>query len=121
MVATTARRARKVRHARVRRRIKGTAERPRLCVFRSLLHVQAQICDDTTGHVLAAASTMETAVQGEVKGKRKTEQSRVVGALVAHRALEKGVSLVVFDRGGYRYHGRVKAMAEAAREGGLKF
>ena len=121
MVATTAGQARRVRHARVRRRIKGTAERPRLCVFRSLNHVQAQICNDTTGHVLVAASTMEASVRGEVKGKRKTEQSRLVGALVAQRALEKSVSQVVFDRGGYRYHGRVKAMAEAAREGGLKF
>ncbi|MDP6101009.1 MAG: 50S ribosomal protein L18 [Dehalococcoidia bacterium] len=121
MVTTTAGRARRVRHARVRRRIRGTAERPRLCVFRSLKHVQAQLCDDTTGRVLVAASTMEAYVREEAKGKRKTEQSRLVGALMAQRALKKSVSQVVFDRGGYRYHGRVKAVAEAAREGGLKF
>lgn len=121
MVATTAREARRVRHLRVRRRVKGTVERPRLCVYRSLSHIQAQVCDDTTGHVLVAVSTVEPAVRGEVEGKPKTEQARLVGALVARRALEKGVVKVVFDRGGYQYQGRVRALAEAAREGGLKF
>ncbi|MEK7848373.1 MAG: 50S ribosomal protein L18 [Chloroflexota bacterium] len=121
MVATTAREARRVRHLRVRRRVQGTADRPRLCVFRSLKHIQAQVCDDASGRVLAAASTVEAAVRGEAQGKPKTEQARLVGALVARRALEKGVAQVVFDRGGYRYHGRVRAVAEAAREGGLKF
>lgn len=92
-----------------------------MCVFRSLRHVNAQICDDATGHVLVAASTLEPSLRAEVRGKAKTEQARIVGALVAGRALEKGVGQVVFDRGGYRYHGRVKALAEAARKGGLKF
>ncbi len=121
MAAKTAWQGRRVRHLRVRGRVKGTAARPRLCVFRSLRHVSAQICDDAMGHVLAAASTVEPSLRVEVRGKPKTEQARLVGALVASRALEKGVGLVVFDRGGYRYHGRVKALAEAARKGGLKF
>ncbi len=121
MAAKTAWQARRVRHRRVRCRVKGTAQRPRLCVFRSLRHVHAQVCDDATGHVLAAASTLESSLREEAHGKPKTVQARLVGALVAGRALEKGVAQVVFDRGGYRYHGRVKALAEAAREGGLKF
>lgn len=113
--------ARRLRHARVRRSVKGTAERPRLYVFRSLKHVQAQVYDDSSGRVLAAASTVEPAVRENAKGKPKSEQARLVGAQIASRAREKGISSVVFDRGGYQYHGRVKALAEAAREGGLKF
>ena len=121
MVTATAWHARRIRHLRVRRRVKGTPERPRLCVFRSLKHIYAQVCDDTTGRVLVAASTVDRELRDQVKGKPKKEQARLVGALVARRALEKGIGQVVFDRGGYKYHGRVQALAEAAREGGLKF
>ncbi len=109
------------RHARVRAKISGTPARPRLSVFRSLNHVYAQVIDDTAGHTLAAASTLDPALKGELDGKNKTARSGLVGALVAKRALDKGVSEVAFDRGGRQYHGRVKALAEAAREAGLKF
>jgi large subunit ribosomal protein L18 len=98
-------------HRRIRKRVRGTAERPRLSVFRSLQHIYAQVIDDTRGHTLAAASSLEEGVAG----------ARVVGRLVAERALAKGIRRVVFDRGGYLYHGRVKALAEAAREAGLEF
>ncbi len=107
------------RHQRSRTRIHGTPERPRLSVFRSLNHIYAQLIDDQAGHTLAAASSLEVAVQ-EAKGK-KTEQARQVGRLVARRAIERGIKLAVLDRGGYRYHGRVKALAEGARESGLQF
>jgi large subunit ribosomal protein L18 len=102
----------------VRVRISGTPERPRLSIFRSLQHIHVQVIDDTIGHTLAAASSLE----GEVReaGGKKADQARLVGKLLARRALERGVNQVVFDRGGYRYHGRVKALAEAAREAGLK-
>jgi len=112
---------RKRRHLRIRKRVKGTPERPRLSVFRSLRHIYAQIIDDTTGHTLASASTLDPELRDKVKGLRKTEASRLVGELVAQRALERGITRVVFDRGGYLYHGRVKALAEGAREAGLEF
>lgn len=112
--------ARKQRKARVRKRISGTTERPRLNVFRSLSHIYAQVIDDTKGITLASASSLDATIR-EVKDKNKTEQATLVGKLVAERATDAGVSTVVFDRGGYKYHGRVKALAEAAREGGLKF
>lgn len=107
------------RHKRVRAEITGTPERPRLNVFRSLSHIYAQVIDDSVGHTLAAASSLEAAIR-EVGGK-KQDEARLVGELVARRALEQGIRQVVFDRGGYRYHGRVKALAEAARQAGLQF
>jgi len=105
----------------VRKRVKGTPERPRLCVFRSLNHVYAQVVDDASGRTLACASTIDEAMKADSDHKTKTEQAALVGKLVGQRAQEKGISSVVFDRGGYRYHGRIKALAEAARESGLRF
>jgi len=112
---------RKKRHQRVRKRIFGTSARPRLNVYRSLKHIYAQVIDDERGHTLAAASTLDPALRPRLKGLKKTEQARLVGELVAKRALARGIEQVVFDRGGYRYHGRVRALAEGAREGGLQF
>jgi len=116
-----ARAARKRRHMRVRKKIRGTAERPRLCVFRSLNHVYAQVVDDNLGHTLVSASTLEREVRSDVEGKVKAEAAQLVGKLVAERAVEKGITKVVFDRGGYKYHGRVKVLAETARKVGLVF
>lgn len=113
--------ARERRHRRVRAKVQGVQERPRLNVYRSSKHIYAQVIDDGAGHTLAAASSMEPAVAGEVKGKNKTEQAAVVGKTVAERAKDAGIKQVVFDRGGFQYHGRVKALAEAAREAGLDF
>lgn len=113
--------ARQRRHARVRRRVSGTPACPRLCVFRSLKHIQAQIIDDTQGHTLVSASTMDPEVRTRLNDQDKTAQAEIVGETLAGRALAAGVDRVVFDRGGYRYHGRVKALAEAARKGGLTF
>ena len=113
--------ARNRRHSRVRAKVIGTASRPRLCLFRSLDHIYAQVIDDSKGHTLASASTLEPELKGEAQGKAKTAEAEIVGSLVAKRALSKGISQVVFDRGGYKYHGRVKALAEAARQAGLKF
>ncbi|HOA23730.1 MAG: 50S ribosomal protein L18 [Aggregatilineales bacterium] len=113
--------ARARRHFRVRKKVYGTPERPRLNVFRSDKHIYAQVIDDTVGHTLAAASTVDSELVDQVKGKTKTEQAKLVGALVAQRAQEKGIKAVVFDRGGYKYHGRVQALADAAREAGLEF
>lgn len=106
-------------HIRIRKRVQGTAERPRLAVFRSLNHIYAQVIDDRTGRTLAAASTAEKSV--EVKSGGNVEAAKVVGKLVAERAKQAGINAVVFDRGGFLYHGRVKALADAAREGGLEF
>ncbi len=117
----TARRLRLVRHARVRKTVLGTTERPRLCVFRSLNHIHAQIIDDTMGHTLVSASTLEPDGKRQEDRKSKSERSRLVGTTIAQRALKNGITKIVFDRGGYKYHGRVKALAEAAREGGLAF
>jgi large subunit ribosomal protein L18 len=114
--ARAKREARLRRHNRVRRRVVGTGERPRLAVFRSNRHIYAQIIDDTAGRTLAAATSMALPGEG---GKR--EDAKRVGAELARRARQAGVTAVVFDRGGYRYHGRVQALAEAAREGGLDF
>src|SRR5690242_10862784 len=105
-------------HRRIRKKISGSAERPRLAVFRSVKHIYAQVIDDATGHTVAAASSNEKGASfngGNVAGAKE------VGRLVAERAKEKGIKSVVFDRGGYLYHGRVKALADAAREGGLEF
>ncbi len=113
--------ARLRRHARVRVKVQGTAAKPRLCVFRSLNHIYAQVIDDSARHTLVAASTLAPDIRGELNGKAKTERAGLVGLLVAKQARSKGISQVVFDRGGYQYHGRVKALAEAARKEGLKF
>lgn len=113
--------ARARRHAHIRRRVHGTPERPRLNVFRSLNHIYAQVIDDSAGMTLAAASTIDKEVRERLDGLKKTEQASIVGQVVAERALAKGVNKVVFDRGGYKYHGRVKALAEAARKAGLEF
>lgn len=112
---------RKIRHLRIRKEISGTAERPRLSVYRSARHIYAQIIDDTVGHTLVSASTLEKEIREQVKDMTKSEQASLVGRLIAQRALEKGITKVVFDRGGFKYHGRVKALADAAREAGLEF
>jgi large subunit ribosomal protein L18 len=113
--------ARLRRHARVRAKIKGTSEVPRLCVFRSPNHIYAQVIDDSQGCTLAAASTLDAEVKNEANGKTKTGKSGLVGTLLAKRAKSKGIKTVAFDRGGFKYHGRVKALADAARQEGLKF
>ena len=115
----TTRAARVRRHERVRRRIEGTAEQPRLAVFRSNQHIYAQVIDDKAGRTLAAASDVEAAVRGDSGS--KSDHARRVGALVAQRMKEAGITSVVFDRGGFRYAGRVRALADAAREEGLVF
>jgi large subunit ribosomal protein L18 len=114
-------RLRRKRHRRVRYRVNGTAARPRLNVFRSLKHIYAQLVDDDAGHTLAAASTVEAPVRKDGKTGGNAEAAKAVGALIAERAKEKGIARVVFDRGGYKYHGRVKELADAARQGGLEF
>ena len=113
--------ARYRRHKRVRAKVEGTTSRPRLCVFRSLNHIYAQIIDDSQGHTLSSASTLDPEIKSEAVGKVKTDRARLVGSRLANRVLSKGINQVVFDRGGYKYHGRVKALAEAARQAGLKF
>lgn len=109
------------RHRRVRKTVQGSGDRPRLAVFRSNQHIYAQIIDDTQQQTLAAASTLEPSLKGELSSGATCEASQAVGKLVAERALAKGITKVVFDRGGKLYHGRVKALAEAAREAGLDF
>jgi large subunit ribosomal protein L18 len=113
--------ARYRRHRRVRGKIAGTAERPRLNVFRSVSEIYAQVIDDSAGRTLAAASSVDKELRERVKGLKKSEQAKIVGQVVAERARSKGVQAVVFDRGGYKYIGRVKALADGARESGLKF
>ncbi|MGH2633838.1 MAG: 50S ribosomal protein L18 [Tepidiformaceae bacterium] len=113
--------ARQRRHTRVRRTVSGTETRPRLNVFRSSSHIYAQVIDDIAGRTLAAASDTDKELAAQIAGKSKTERATVVGKAVAERAKAKGVELVVFDRGGYKYHGRVQALAAAAREAGLGF
>lgn len=114
--------ARQRRHERVRKTVSGTSVRPRLNVFRSLSHIYAQVIDDTTGHTLVSASSLEKEISS-LNGSETTKTTRAVavGKLVAERALAAGITEVVFDRGGYKYHGRVKALADASREAGLKF
>ena len=112
---------RKKRHARVRNKLSGTAARPRLCVYRSLNNIYAQVIDDVAGNTLVACSTKEKAVAARTEGKNKVEQAKIVGVELAKKATAKGIEEVVFDRGGYLYTGRVQALAEGAREGGLKF
>jgi large subunit ribosomal protein L18 len=113
--------ARKSRHARLRAKVNGTGHKPRLCVFRSLNHIYAQIIDDSKGHTLVSVSTLDKEIRNTVNGKNKTESAELIGNLVAKRALDKGIKSIVFDRGGYKYHGRIKALAEAARKAGLEF
>jgi large subunit ribosomal protein L18 len=113
--------ARKRRHLRVRKRLAGTTERPRLNVYRSLNHIYAQVIDDTTGATLTSASSLGAELSTNDEKQTKTEQAKLVGKRLAEQALKAGVSEVVFDRGGYKYHGRIKALAEASREAGLKF
>lgn len=121
MAAKTRAAARIRRHARVRKHISGTPDRPRLSVFRSLTGIYAQVIDDEAGKTLVSASSVDTELRGDMKGLKKVEQARLVGEAVAKRAKKAGITSVVFDRGGFRYTGRVKALADAAREGGLQF
>ncbi len=109
------------KHMRLRNRFAGTAERPRLAVFRSNNHMYAQIIDDTVGHTLVSASTVEKEVKAELEKTNNVDAAAYVGTVIAKRALEKGIDEVVFDRGGFLYHGKVQALADAAREAGLKF
>ncbi len=110
-----------IRHKRVRKNLSGTAKRPRLCVYRSLTNIYAQIIDDEKGVTLVSASTLDKEVAKELKGKNKTEQARLVGEIVGKRAIAKKIKAVVFDRGGYLYTGRVQAVADGARSAGLEF
>lgn len=110
---------RKQRHRRVRQNLRGTPDKPRLNVFRSLKHIYAQVVDDMAGHTLASASTLDPVVRERIDGMQPVEQAKVVGETVAKRCLEQGITKVVFDRGGYKYHGRIQAVAEGAREAGL--
>ena len=112
---------RKIRHRRVRQKVTGTASRPRLCVFRSLNHIRAQLVDDSMGQTLVSMSTLDAQVRGNSDENGKSKKAEVVGTLLAERALDRGIKKVVFDRGGYKYHGRIKALAEAARKAGLEF
>lgn len=113
--------ARVRRRKRVRKRVKGTPERPRLSVFRSLRHTYAQVIVDTTGQTIISASTLSKEIRGELKQTGNTEAAKKVGELIARKSIDKGIKMVVFDRDGYLYHGRVKALAEAARGNGLIF
>ncbi|MEP7137045.1 MAG: 50S ribosomal protein L18 [Chloroflexota bacterium] len=113
--------ARARRHARVRKNLSGSTQRPRLNVFRSLSGIYAQVIDDQAGHTLVSASTVDAELREKIKGMKKAEQAKLIGETVAKRAKSKGIESVVFDRGGYRYSGRVKALADGAREGGLQF
>ena len=109
------------RHMRVRKHVSGTADRPRVSVFRSLSQIYAQVIDDTAGRTLVAVSSVDKELRAKIAKMKKSDQAKEVGKALAQRARSKGISKVVFDRGGYRYHGRVKALAEAAREAGLQF
>jgi len=113
--------ARKRRHLRIRRKVFGTPEKPRLNVYRSLDEIYVQVIDDTEGHTLASASTIDSGLKKKLKGMTKKEKAKLVGQTIADRAKDKGIKSVVFDRGGFKYIGRVAALAEGARENGLKF
>jgi large subunit ribosomal protein L18 len=121
MTKSYTREARIRRHDRVREKVSGTGERPRLSVFRSVNHIYAQVIDDLQGKTLVTASTLDEEISKDTKKKNKTADAMMVGTLLAKRAAEKKITEVAFDRGGFKYHGRVKALAEAARKGGLKF
>jgi large subunit ribosomal protein L18 len=105
----------------VRKKVTGTSAQPRLCVYRSLRYIYAQVIDDSAGHTIVSASSVDPEVRSQINGKTKTESADIIGTVVAKRALDKGVKKVVFDRGGYKYHGRVKILADAARKTGLEF
>jgi len=109
------------RHARVRKNLTGTPERPRLNIFRSIAEIYAQVIDDQSGNTLVSASSVDSELRSKMKGLNKSEQAKLVGQTVAERAKDKGITSVVFDRGGFRYMGRVKALADGARENGLQF
>lgn len=109
----------KKRHLRIRKRVSGTSTRPRLCVFRSLRYIYAQLLDDTTGRTLFSASSLDSQIKAQAGS--KSEEAKLVGESLGKQALDKGIEQVVFDRGGFKYHGRIKALADAAREAGLKF
>ena len=111
----------KIRHRRVRQKVTGTTSRPRLCVFRSLNHIHAQLVDDSKGQTLVSMSTLDPQIRSKIDEMGKSKKAEIAGTLLAEEALNKGIKQVVFDRGGYEYHGRVKALAEAARKAGLKF
>jgi large subunit ribosomal protein L18 len=113
--------ARKKRHMRIRNKVVGTSDRPRMSVYRSLKHIYVQFIDDLSGNTLVSASTLDPAVRENIEVSSNKAAARLVGEVAAQRALEKGIDTVVFDRGGYKYHGRIKALADAARENGLKF
>lgn len=113
--------SRSLRHKRVRRRVAGTPARPRLAVYRSLRHIYAQLIDDTAKRTLASASTIDTELRAQMNGLKKKEQARLVGKTIALRALRVNVKQIAFDRGGFGYHGRIKELADGAREGGLEF
>lgn len=115
------RKDRLLRHRRVRKKVKGKERCPRLSVFRSACHIYAQIIDDTRGYTLASASTLDKELKNKLEGLKKREQAKLVGEILARRANSRSVTRVVFDRGGYRYHGRVRSLAEGAREAGLEF
>ncbi len=121
MSARDSKAIRKIRHRRVRQKVTGTVSRPRLCVFRSLNHIRAQLIDDSMGQTLVSMSTLDAQLRDKTDEKGKSRKAEVVGTLLAERALDKGIKKIVFDRGGYRYHGRIKALAEAARKAGLEF
>lgn len=120
-MARNTREQRERRHRRLRVKVQGTTERPRLNVYRSLEHIYAQVIDDTVGHTMVSASTLDADVKKAIDGKNKSDAAKVVGQIIADRAKAAGISKVVFDRGGNRYHGRVKALADGAREAGLEF
>jgi large subunit ribosomal protein L18 len=121
MAKSKTRIARQRRHIRVREKVEGANDRPRLSVFRSLNHIYVQVIDDTRGHTLTSASTLAPEIKKEANGKNKLAEAELVGTVIAKQALSQGIKEVVFDRGGYKYHGRIKALAEAARREGLVF
>jgi large subunit ribosomal protein L18 len=121
MANKTTAEARIKRHTRVRMKLQGTAQRPRLNVYRSLSEIYAQVIDDQAGNTIVSASTIDRELRAKAKGLKKSEQAKLVGKMIAERAKGKGVKTVVFDRGGFKYSGRVKALADGAREGGLEF
>lgn len=120
-MAVKSRKARERRRIRIRMKVSGTPTRPRLNIFRSTDQIYAQLIDDVAGHTLVSASSIDKELKSQLEGKTKTEQATLVGKNIAERALAAGIEQVVFDRGGFLYHGRVKALADGAREGGLKF
>jgi len=109
------------RHQRIRKNVQGTGKRPRLNVYRSLNQIYVQVIDDDAGRTIISTSTLDAAIKPKIKGMNKTQQAKLIGSSIAERALAAGIKQVVFDRGGYQYHGRIKALADAAREAGLEF